>query len=360
VSEEIRVCVDRTLKPDTAVIAAERAIAEHGANAPAAGRKTPLSWDERVRLALETAKLWRPGRTLRIRFLDGDPEVHVRVQTIASEWMDHASVRLEFVQDPPVEIRVAFTPGSSWSWVGTEALTVPLTEPTMNLGWLTAETTEEDCRRVVLHEFGHVLGCIHEHMSPDGGIQWNRPAVYAYYEQPPYSWSHATTDSNVFAVYDKAQTQFSTFDPQSIMLYPIPKGFTTNGFEAGWNTSLSATDIEFIGSVYPLPDSSLVVLECDGPALDGRIAENGATVRYRFEVAKAAKFVLETSGDEDLTLEVRGADNEANVAGRDRKSSGRAGNARIEAALKEGGYVAEVSHQRPTGKGSFSISLKRA
>ena len=48
----------------------------------------------------------------------------------------------------------------------------------MNYGWLTPESAQDEVRRVVLHEFGHALGLIHEHQNPKGGgIEWNRDAV---------------------------------------------------------------------------------------------------------------------------------------------------------------------------------------
>jgi len=39
-------------------------------------------------------------------------------------------------------------------------------EPTMNYGWLKDDTDDVEYRRVVIHEFGHALGAIHEHQNP--------------------------------------------------------------------------------------------------------------------------------------------------------------------------------------------------
>jgi len=44
--------------------------------------------------------------------------------------------------------------------------------------------------------------------------------------------------------------QFSDFAPRSI-LYPIPKEFTSGGFEVGWNSRLSEFDKQFIQAWYP-------------------------------------------------------------------------------------------------------------
>ncbi len=47
------------------------------------------------------------------------------------------------------------------------------------MGWLEPDTPNDEYRRVVLHEFGHALGGIHEHQSPASGvIPWDKPKVY--------------------------------------------------------------------------------------------------------------------------------------------------------------------------------------
>ena len=65
----------------------------------------------------------------------------------------------------------------------------------MNLG-IGAATNIEQIRRPVLHEFGHALGCIHEHQSPVAGIQWNEPVVIRTYALD--GWDEATVRKNVF------------------------------------------------------------------------------------------------------------------------------------------------------------------
>ena len=65
---------------------------------------------------------------------------------------------------------------------------IPQNEPTMNYGWLAPDNDDEEGPRVVTHEFGHALGCIHEHQNPPGLI-WNKRVVYEYYMKPPNNWT---------------------------------------------------------------------------------------------------------------------------------------------------------------------------
>ena len=206
---------------------------------------------EDSRGAVLSGNKWTPGQTLHVRFLDGDPIVQQKIEVVAHQWSQYVNIQFAFGNDPDAEIRISCQPGGSWSYMGTDALTIDKNQPTMNYGWLHPDTPDEEYSRVVLHEFGHALGCIHEHQHPEAGIPWNRDAVYRYYMGPPNNWTKEGVDSNLFTQYSKDVTQFSQFDTQSIMLYPIPKELTTNGFEVGWNTQLSETDKAFMGEMYP-------------------------------------------------------------------------------------------------------------
>lgn len=212
-------------------------------------KRTPKRADERM--ALQKASLWNPGDAIRIAFMDGDPGVQKRVQETACAWLDYADLNFYFTDDADADIRISFQadPGS-WSYLGTDCRSIPVDQPTMNYGWLTPDSDEEEVQRVVLHEFGHALGCIHEHQNPDGGIQWNKPVVYEYYAGPPNFWSKTDVDHNLFETYDEDLLTHTPLDGESIMLYPVDPAFTVDGFSAGQNTKLSDTDKEFIRSVY--------------------------------------------------------------------------------------------------------------
>jgi hypothetical protein len=79
------------------------------------------------RAVVERLALWENGRTIRIKFLDGDSTVQMKVRNAASGWEPYLNLTFEWVEPgEPADIRISFADqGSSWSYVGTDALTVP-------------------------------------------------------------------------------------------------------------------------------------------------------------------------------------------------------------------------------------------
>jgi hypothetical protein len=204
----------------------------------------------RDRAGLWLASRWTPGVTITISFLDGDPVLHARIEPVARQWTapGRANLFLDFRTDTNrTHVRVSFAQEGSWSVLGTTCLRIPDGEPTMNFGWLKPGSSDAELERVVLHEFGHALGLVHEHQLPAGGIQWNKPAVYADLEP---KWSREKIDQNLFATVDPAEAAMTNLDPQSIMMYPIKKSWTLNGFSTGLNTKLSPIDLAFIHNMY--------------------------------------------------------------------------------------------------------------
>lgn len=120
----------------------------------------------------------------------------------------------------------------------------------MNFGWFTDATDESEFSGTTIHEFGHALGCVHEHQSPGANIPWNRELVYTYY-QFSNGWSREEVDANILNQYSAASTRYGQSDARPVMLYEIPFLLTTTGWAAGSNTVLSEGDKAFIGQVYP-------------------------------------------------------------------------------------------------------------
>jgi serralysin len=236
------ICLDRRLPPALLPRALAAAREENPANA-----KTPLE------AAAFTGKLWAPGRILEVQFLDGDPVLRRRVADCWTQWTNYANLDFRLGAQRVGDIRISFNEGASWSALGTDALVdafFPENSPTMNLGWLTPESSQRVLDEVVLHEFGHALGLVHEHQNPAARLRWNREAVYRDMAQEPNCWDEETVDRNFFAQYNGTVTN-SEFDPQSIMLYDIPQEWLLAGGPFVSNWRLSDGDKAIASLCYP-------------------------------------------------------------------------------------------------------------
>ncbi|KAF9063987.1 hypothetical protein BDP27DRAFT_1367607 [Rhodocollybia butyracea] len=249
-----------------------------GGITPAAALATPAP-DAPLAIGLYVRKMWVPGRTLRCYFMGGSPFVQSKIRQYAAVWEQYANIHFDFVDDNTAEIRINFDQNvGSWSYLGTDALLRPAGLATMNYGWFNDNTPDDEFSRTVVHEFGHALGCVHEHQQPNANIQWNRPVVYDAYWRSQ-RWTRADVDAQVFAHYTAAEVTSSVFDNLSIMEYAIPAQFTLNGWSAPINTHLSQTDITFITGMYPGVNvsplntgvfNSMSVRPWDTPTLDNR------------------------------------------------------------------------------------------
>jgi hypothetical protein len=242
IEKHLKLCVDRAVPDDLEPARAqtERALRGYG-----------------MELALPDVKKWPNGSELRCRFLDGSPTQKKRVEAKAHQWEDFANLTFKFVTSGPAQIRISFSADAgSWSALGTDALIerfFPPLGPTMNYGWLEDDSPDDEYGRVVVHEFGHAVGAIHEHQSPDVSLKWNRPEVFRVFSGPPNFWAKPDIEHNILKRYSRAHTNSSRFDPKSIMLYAFPGSLFKDGQGTDSNVKLSATDKAFIKKMYPKP-----------------------------------------------------------------------------------------------------------
>jgi hypothetical protein len=237
--ENIKICVERLPR-------------DNDTKLPRSNLVPPALGSGPSELAMDKSAYWRPGTQLHVRFLSGSDFVKEKVKFYAQIWEQYANIDFVFDDSPNAEIRVSFVDGGgSWSYLGRHNLQIPSDKPTMNFGWFDDNTTDEEFSRTTTHEFGHALGCVHEHMSPAASIPWDKKKVYKYFMGPPNSWSKEEVDQNLFNKYDVSAAYYTPFDPLSIMVYGISNDLTIGDFEIPNNTVLSQTDKMFIHSLYP-------------------------------------------------------------------------------------------------------------
>lgn len=207
----------------------------------------------------DAKRLWKAGQVLRIGFLQGSEKLRQRVLDTAKRWTIEAdkttaNLRFERATDAAqADIRISFDPdGGSWSMVGTDARSIVHGEPTMNLGWATETTPEKAFASVVLHEFGHAIGLLHEHNHPDLELRWKKDVVYADLGAPPNAWTRKEVDDNVFTRYPKNRVVMSKKpDLVSIMIYTIPARWLDKQQAIQPSDQLSDEDKLFISDLYP-------------------------------------------------------------------------------------------------------------
>ena len=195
---------------------------------------------------------WPDGSQLHVSFLNDPYGLRNEVLNIANEWHSRGHANISFVESNTAtsDIRVTFTGSGYWSLIGTQA-NDERGRPTLCLGFTHSPSTTE-LHRVVLHEFGHSIGLIHEHQQPVSSIHWDAQACYRYFGGPPNCWDKQMVDSNVLRHYPENPAIFHTgFDENSIMEYAVDPNLTTDHKGIPWNNDLSSMDRQFIETVYP-------------------------------------------------------------------------------------------------------------
>ncbi|MCB0045623.1 MAG: hypothetical protein KDD92_09350 [Caldilineaceae bacterium] len=308
---------------------------------------------EALEAALVISKKWPTGRVLTCTFMDGEEVVQRKVAARAHVWSRYGNIRFKFVDTPDADIRISFQQQGSWSYIGTDAQEIPADEPTMNFGWLYPNTHNDEYDRVVIHEFGHALGLIHEHQNPSKGIPWDKDAVYDYYQGPPNNWTREQVDINLFQKYAENLVRFTGFDTQSIMLYPVPNEFTIGDFEVGWNRNISTMDADFIGRMYPKPSNEILL---DAPPRSEAISQLGEIDTFTFLIFEPGTYAIETHGRTDLVMTLYGPDNDTQFIDLD-DDSGRRLNPRLVKELDWGLYTVRIQHFSRERTGDYQIGV---
>ncbi|MCI0450595.1 MAG: hypothetical protein L0Y79_12580 [Chlorobi bacterium] len=166
-------------------------------------------------MILDFANKWKPGDVLGVSFLNGSPKLHEKVAEVAKTWENYANIKFDFTGNSRNVIRIRFNAGKNDSKIGTDALTFPAEEETMCYAYIHENSSEPEIKRVVLHEFGHALGLIHEHFHPYSGINFDRENTIKHFMSAS-GFSEADVEKNVLRTYCINQLSSTEFDPNSI------------------------------------------------------------------------------------------------------------------------------------------------
>lgn len=166
-------------------------------------------------------------------------------------WENGTNVRFFTTRNKEkADVVLGFDCVGNWCRIGRGAKMVDKKYQTINLDWNSSTSTFEYMRSTC-HETGHMLGLGHEHQNPVGGIQWDEEAVYKYYEMSQ-GWTREQVKMNLLDHYAGTDEIINTgFDPESVMLYPIPASITKDRFSSNLALLPSKKDFETVNKMYP-------------------------------------------------------------------------------------------------------------
>jgi hypothetical protein len=210
------------------------------------------------RIAVVINKRWNvPASgtlTLGVRFLDtANADLKAKILAHMNAWYDRG-VAVKFVESVQnAAVRIARTAGGGyWSYLGTDILAIPATQPTMNLDSFTLSTPDREYARVVRHEVGHTLGCPHEHMRAALVGKLDRAKTIAYFQQTQ-GWSAQETQQQVLTPLNEQSLMGTPVDADSVMTYQLPGQITISGLPIKGGLDINDSDAAFMSSVYPKP-----------------------------------------------------------------------------------------------------------
>jgi hypothetical protein len=254
-SDEPITCTPKRLHPELWVASAQRATEINPQNHPPINRlmmvhkgfaPSPMS------IAVMTKKYWgAKGVKLSVGFLDNPPQaLKTRILLHMNAWNKTANVQF-FLSNTDPQVRIARAADGYWSYLGTDILSIPKNEPTMNLEAFTMQTPESEFHRVVRHETGHTLGCPHEHMRADLVKLIDPQKAIKFFGQTQ-GWDPDMVKAQVLTPLEAGSLiGTAVSDQNSIMCYQIPGVITKNGKPIIGGLDIDKSDFGFMSTIYP-------------------------------------------------------------------------------------------------------------
>lgn len=227
---------------------------------------------------INTLTLWPTdddGRVnISIGFIHVSHDDRESIKSFAQAWEDGVpALNFHWKSDPKhCDVRIQLWDSEDgWSATGTTAKDLSRHEATMKLP---KDSDPLDFQRTTLHEFGHMLGALHEQLNPKFPYTWDKKAVIHSIkadlrmgtDDNGNEWDENELDQRAR---DDAKSTWwrapdleedeelnSKFDPDSIMVYSIPGEFLKgHHHDIDQAYELSHLDTSYMRRAYPDPVS---------------------------------------------------------------------------------------------------------
>jgi tyrosinase len=107
----------------------------------------------------------------------------------------------------------------------------------------------------------------------------------------------------------------------------------------------------------PAAPPGIIDLTVGAPATANSIGQPGEVDLYRFTLAAAGRYIIETEGPTDVLMSLFGPNSQTTLVTED-DDSGQDRNARIVSNLSAGAYFVRIRHFETTGTGTYGISVR--
>lgn len=186
-----------------------------------------------------------------VSFFEGTKAAQIKILKFANLWGKTANVKFLLTRGTGF-IRVALQEGEGyWSYLGTDARFIPHDQQTLNLDSFTEGTPDSEYYRVVCHEFGHALGCPHEHLRDAEVHKLDRAKTIAYF-MATQGWTEQEVIAQVLTpLSERSLLNPTPADELSIMCYQIPGELTIDGKPIPGGSKIDKQDASYMGKVYP-------------------------------------------------------------------------------------------------------------
>ncbi|MNJ32995.1 hypothetical protein D3C77_276740 [compost metagenome] len=216
--------------------------------------------ETQIKQAQPKPKLWTPGQTLRISFVNIRGDVSKKaIYDIACEWLKYAYLHFELVddKDASAEIRInAFEEGHEYTeadWDDEDSNDI---DSNMTISWV---PDDPNSAADILRQTGSILGMEIAQFHPDATIPWNFDYIRKNYrEDLDEQQNLQLSDDDIDYLIRIKLTSMSNevqialgYDEQSIMHDPLYTEFTVAGWKTEPDTTLSEKDKQFMALVYP-------------------------------------------------------------------------------------------------------------